>query len=277
MPDGAAGKPLRMPAWKRLALAFTPNLRVSTTLPNGVRLTIRTRSEKGLLFGGLRRYPHELFMLDWYEKNLRGPGAVIDVGANIGIHTVTIARAVARGGGRVVAFEPDPEVRALLLTNLARNSVAASVEVVPMACSDSTGVIRFFRDTVAGATGTIAPTNGNSWYSDYAGAKPDVIEIPCTTLDDFCFSRPDPLAPVFVKIDVENAEHLVLGGMSRLLREVRPSLIVDGCGPPAAAILRDAGYVLFDMEHDGKPLEPDKVRPGAVLARPAGAESRPIC
>src|SRR5687768_4467549 len=49
-------------------------------------------------------------------------GVAIDVGANVGAHTLSMARAVGPRG-QVLAFEPNPPVRAALVHNLSLNGI----------------------------------------------------------------------------------------------------------------------------------------------------------
>src|SRR3954469_8060635 len=54
---------------------------------------------------------------------LRPTDTVVEVGANVGAHTVPRAQAVS-GGGEVVAFEPQRLIFQTLCANLALNSIA---------------------------------------------------------------------------------------------------------------------------------------------------------
>jgi FkbM family methyltransferase len=66
------------------------------------------------------------------------PGATfVDIGANVGTYTYWACRCLA-GQGRVVAFEPDDEMRARLEFNLRTNGIR-QVEVVAHALSDHAG------------------------------------------------------------------------------------------------------------------------------------------
>lgn len=69
------------------------------------------------------------------------PGDVVyDVGAWIGAYTLLAAARVG-DGGRVVAFEPDPEARAQLERNIALNGFA-NVTILPYALAAQEGTLR---------------------------------------------------------------------------------------------------------------------------------------
>ena len=57
-----------------------------------------------------------------FQKILRPGMFVVEVGANLGAHTVVLAQAVAPGGG-VLAFEPQRLIFQTLCANLAINSI----------------------------------------------------------------------------------------------------------------------------------------------------------
>jgi methyltransferase FkbM-like protein len=87
--------------------------------------------------------PYEPGLVEAFASTL-GPGDVcIDIGANIGFFTVLAARLVAPSG-RVVAFEPHPDARAVLRTAVERNGVSASVDVMPTAVGERDGTTRLF-------------------------------------------------------------------------------------------------------------------------------------
>jgi FkbM family methyltransferase len=69
--------------------------------------------------------------------------SVLDIGANVGFHTLLFARAVG-AGGHVWAFEPDPENFTVLLRNLEMNPYR-NVTAVPSAVGAATGKASLYR------------------------------------------------------------------------------------------------------------------------------------
>src|SRR5205807_1845884 len=70
-----------------------------------------------------------------YLQSMLRPGMVfVDVGANIGIHTLHAARAVG-ASGMVYSFEPDPKTFAVLQQNVRANGIQR-VELFPVALLD---------------------------------------------------------------------------------------------------------------------------------------------
>jgi FkbM family methyltransferase len=203
-------------------------------------------------------YPQtELFWLgesdrwDLYHvlRRLR-PGAVIlDVGANFGYYSVTLASAL-QGDCEVYAFEPAPETFARLCHHIALNRLKC-IHPHQIGLSDSPGFA------------SLQPRQGNSGATFLVPGG----EVEISTLDRFVeergFQRLD-----FVKIDVEGFEERVLrGGVNTLARfhpliliEIQPSTF-ERAGTSAvkvAELLIDHGYVV--MQAKRRTLVPLEVR-----------------
>lgn len=160
---------------------------------------------------------HKAFVFGVYERDVVHairttvqPGSLVaDVGAHIGYHTLVLRKMVGPNG-RVVAFEPWPDVAAVLRRNCTLNGYS-DIVVNQVAVGDRTGFLIMTRtdDDPLTSTSRVALNGG--------------ISVPMVALDDY-FSPAEPLA--FAKVDVEGAEISVLRGMRRILTEHRPGLVV---------------------------------------------------
>jgi FkbM family methyltransferase len=135
----------------------------------------------------------ELMIFAFYWANRKLYRRTLDVGANLGLHSIMMARA----GFEVTAFEPDPVHFELLQANLGRNQV---LKVTPQraAVSDIDGELEFVR-VVNNTTG-----------SHLAGAKVN----PYGPLDRFAVPV-KAFAPLsanadFAKVDAEGHEVAIL-------------------------------------------------------------------
>ena len=89
-------------------------------------------------FGGFETHFAELF------SHLVGPGErCVDVGANVGVHTVRLGQLVGRDG-EVIAIEPDPDVVLRTERNITLNGLA-NVRVINAAASDLPGEMQLYR------------------------------------------------------------------------------------------------------------------------------------
>jgi FkbM family methyltransferase len=168
------------------------------------------------------------------------PGVVVEVGANMGIHTVPLAQALQEKGRQLVAFEPQPVVFQQLCANLALNGVM-NVSAWPYACGEKRGAVTFPRPDYrkTGNFGGVsmsnaAPAGGNS-----------SVRVPCFRLDDLLPHERVGL----LKIDVEGFELRVLKGGRGLIQRSRPLLYVENDRPDQSRDLIEwlwqAGYSLW--------------------------------
>jgi FkbM family methyltransferase len=136
----------------------------------------------------------------------------MEVGANIGAHTVGLARLVG-SHGRVLAFEPQRLVFQTLCANVALNSLE-NVDCFWAAVGSQDGVV------------TVPDLNPRQEYN-FGGVTLLGVQageqVPCLTLDRFIAL---PRVNV-IKIDVEGMEADVLHGSEQVLRKFKPILYVE--------------------------------------------------
>jgi len=166
---------------------------------------------------------------------LLGPGAVVvEAGANLGAHTVPLARCVG-ATGRIYAFEPMTFSHQLLCANLIANGIC-NVRTHQAALGQVPGELAFpIFDPLAGG-----PNN-------YGGVSTAIESetTPClaTTVDRLDLSRLDLL-----KIDVEGGERDVLMGAMETIARTRPFLFVESFNHAAATMAED-GHRSWLLDH----------------------------
>jgi FkbM family methyltransferase len=143
------------------------------------------------------------------------PGCVVEVGANIGSHTVALARLAATQRRVVHAFEPQPFVFQNLCANLALNGLQ-NVRAWPMACGESATTLYLSPPDYLqqGNFGSV---------SVRTQADAGTIAVPGVALDDFH----DLGEVALIKLDVEGFELSALHGAQRLLTRHRPLLYLE--------------------------------------------------
>jgi len=147
-------------------------------------------------------------------EQLLKPGDVfIDAGANIGFMSMNAARIVGPDG-KVLAFEPEPRVRAQFTENIALNDIR-NIEIVPMALGKESGT----------AVLRVATDHGLSRLDDGSGrVNPGMIlvekiDVPITTLDQVFEEKLGGKAPRVVKMDIEGSEWWAFSGAHKLLKK----------------------------------------------------------
>jgi len=135
----------------------------------------------------------------------RESGTYIDVGANIGLTTIPVAR---RAGVACKAFEPEPRTFRYLTGNIRRNCAAGNVETFNLALSDHRGTVAFELADDNLGDNRIHLTDDDGSFGE---ARRRIITVPADRLDDVL--NIDGLArPIAVKIDTQGAECRVLDG-----------------------------------------------------------------
>ena len=164
---------------------------------------------------------------------------VVDAGANVGYMTVLAATA-AGSGGRVIAFEPHPELFDVLQRNAAYASrFGCAVETRRVALGDNHG---------PASLQIPASFAGNDGLATLVDGQPAARSVPVSVerLDDVVDGRVSVM-----KLDVEGFEAPVLHGARRLLAGRRLRHIVfeehDLRRSEVVRMLRGAGYHLFAL------------------------------
>ena len=167
-------------------------------------------------------------------------GVVIDVGAYVGTHSLAFAEATGPGG-RVLAFEAQPDSHSLLVNNIALND-AANVE----ACLGAVGGPDA-ADRVAIPRIDISASRSFGSSSLAAGGIPtngQEVVVPSIRLDSLTLPRCDLL-----KIDAEGMEPAILQGAMDLLGRTRPVVYAEcnsvDVGARVIDQLREAGMSVF--------------------------------
>lgn len=150
--------------------------------------------------------------VDVFRKLIPSGGWVVEIGANIGAHTIAYANIVGKNGV-VVAFEPQRLLYLTLCGNVAINSLAY-VYCRNQAVSDIAGELKV---PVVNPDADVSFGSFNIEEFDLGGDMTPVI-----TLDSLALSRCD-----FVKIDVEGMEPKVLAGGQEFIKKHRPILYVE--------------------------------------------------
>lgn len=189
---------------------------------------------------------HEYEEMRFLLLALRPGDLLVDVGANVGLHTLLAASC----GADVVALEPLPAARAMLERNVERNGAAGLVTVLAAGAASARGELTF--------------TDGPSCLNHVvrAGEAPGVPvrTVPVVPLDEVV---PSGRPVVMLKIDVEGFEAEVLRGAARLLADpALRAVIVETQGYDARygragevlPLLTDAGFVAVQIETHGRTL-----------------------
>ncbi|HEY4842445.1 MAG TPA: FkbM family methyltransferase [Terriglobales bacterium] len=156
---------------------------------------------------GIARY--DALQVAWLSNHLKEGDTAVDVGAHHGTYSVLMAAKCGQTG-RVVAIEPDPYSRDVLVKNFSLNPSIKRPMVEMCACSDRIGeAILYTRG--GNSQSSLVPSAIESPTAN----KPEEIRVPIVTLDSYLSEH--RLAPRCVKIDAEGAEIRILKGAKQVL------------------------------------------------------------
>ncbi len=136
----------------------------------------------------------ELVILSFYWQNRTRYKKVLDIGANLGLHSIILSKC----GYQVTCYEPDPVHFKILKDNIALNNIL-NIQCNNMAVASEDGDMEFVR------------VLGNTTGSHIAGAKPDPygklerISVKTKSFRSILSGGYD-----FVKMDVEGYEKVIV-------------------------------------------------------------------
>lgn len=206
----------------------------AASLPLGVRVLLEYRGSVGLseFMGGSFERPD----LNAILRHVRKDSVVVDVGANVGYFTMSMAKAVGPKG-QVWAVEPSPENIVRLRQNMELNSLT-NIILIEAALSDNDGSAALNMAT-DGAWNSLHPV-----YDPRRDAH-RTIQVTTRTMDSLWRENGSPKVSA-IKIDVDGHQFEVLRGASDLLSQSRPYVMVEIVPPEqrqaVTAFLAGLGY-----------------------------------
>lgn len=175
-------------------------------LPCGLKLDLRFRDATAMRFLLDGQFEPQVSAVAFA---LIRPGmTVLDIGANIGVHTLHFSKLV-RADGLVLAIEPNPVARGELERNIALNGIS-NVRVFPDVLWEREGEEEFFYP-VTGQEAMGGLASNRRFRAAYEA------RVHTSTLDGL-LGRNGIEKVDFVKLDVEGAELQVLRGATHLFR-----------------------------------------------------------
>jgi FkbM family methyltransferase len=201
------------------------------------QLAITTPTRRGPLYFHGARGRHAYLMaasfatsepetVEWLDAYVHAGETLWDVGAAVGAYALY----AAKGGAKVVAFEPKATSFGLFTEHIGLNGLDGLVTGLNLALSDVTGLTRLeLQEMAAGGAMNAVAGSRTQFGEQPAGFSQGVIAI---TMDDarrlFALPQPD-----HVKLDVDGIEGRILAGGPDTLRGVK-SVIVEVEGDNAA-------------------------------------------
>lgn len=200
------------------------------------------------------------------NAHIRPGHTVLDLGANVGFYSLLLAHLVGPGG-RVHAFEPDPQSSRWLLENIRRNRLE---QITPwsVALGSTDGVVDLHLDLVASRGTSVR----EGWDLGFDPFRRQRMRVPSARLDNLDVGLVD-----FVKMDVEGAELELLRGAETVLSQSRPTLLIEVIDrdqlQEVVSFLEGFDYDVADARTGAAP-QPDERYSGNIIATPPPVGAR---
>jgi len=192
----------------------------------------------------------EFDTLKFYQNILKKGSIVFDIGANIGIYSLTASINIG-DKGKVYSFEPSDWAYNRLIENISLNKFK-NVEYFKIGVSDKKGIVKFYK---------CADDAYNSLGSRPMIDVKEIIEIEVDSLDHFCEERKIKKIDI-LKIDAEGADYLVLKGAKKIINSDSPPVIFcefnkgisEGYSfskDDLLLLLKELSYSIYEIKRDG--------------------------
>lgn len=197
--------------------------------------------ENELFWRGLKGWERVSFEL--WRRLCPTADTILDIGANTGVYAL-IAQAT-NPQATVIAVEPVQRIFDKLSLNARMNG--DQVRAIRAAVTDHTGTAILYDQPAH--EHVLSVSLDPEWNKESPWLRP--VEVPCTTVVDLL--RAHGLAKAdLLKIDVETHEPAVLNGCGTLIREHRPTMLIellnDDVARRVAAQVEGLGYEFYDVD-----------------------------
>lgn len=190
-----------MMAWKRFYLVKRKGINYILDLKEAIDRAIFLRG-------------WEPSTISYLQKNLSPEDVVIEVGANIGAHSLTISKIIGPNG-HLHAIEP---------TDFAYNKLSANFILNPNLATNTSLHKKYVSNKELAEVSKIR----SSWQVDKtpksAEAMDEGLNVEIITLDKF-FKDLDRLD--FIKIDIDGFDYKALSGGEYLIKKFRPKVFIE--------------------------------------------------
>ena len=167
-----------------------------------------------------------------------GPGAVLDIGANVGLYGLLAAAVSDR---EVRAFEPTPELADVARSTATANGLDMLVE--ELALGREPGTATFFLSDRSDSSNSLA--EGYRQSSRH-------LDVTVDTLDAYCART--GVVPALLKVDTETTEPDVLVGAAGTITEHRPWILCEVLygrrTGELAEVMAPHGYTWYHLDGD---------------------------
>ena len=212
----------------------------------GDRLRLHTFHHKGYWWHGKKR---ELASMSCCAGLISKGQTVVECGGHIGYLSMFFASLVGDSGS-VIVFEPALSNLAYLRINAQQRE---SIRIEELAVGPSECVANMYVDNFTGQNNSLLANYSNVEQNSLSAGieiQTEATRVNVVDLDGYC--RRHNVLPDFVKMDIEGYEFEALKGMTSLLADVRPLLMIEVTEQSGQVyeLLTQAGYKGYSEERN---------------------------
>lgn len=162
---------------------------------------------------------YEKPVIDLIKKILKENCVAFDVGANIGAHTLIMSKSVEKNG-KILAFEPHPEISERLSSNIKLNHLD-NVKIFQIALSNKPGktILHSFNEDVA-------DRGSSSLYEKTYQNLENKFEVEVSTIDEI--ADKEKVAKLdLIKIDTRGSDFPIILGAEKSIKKFKPHIIFE--------------------------------------------------
>jgi FkbM family methyltransferase len=207
----------------------------------GDRIRLHLFRHKGYWYHGKRR---ERATMERFRELIKPGDCVVEAGGHIGYISLYFAQLTGPSGS-VHVFEPGGNNLPYVRANASRRS---NVSVIEKALGREPGQLTMYVEDLTGQNNSLVPgfagLESNQRNAIKAKISEQVVQV--TTVDGY--AEEIGINPNFIKIDVEGFEWEVLCGAARILKENRPTIMVEvqAHQTEIARFLHELDYEMYD-------------------------------
>lgn len=219
---------------------------------NGVHFNLYISPDNGFIDKHIYLYGvYEPFILDVISKYLKKGMTFVDIGANIGQHSMYASKLVGKAGA-VYSFEPIPHIYTQLIDSAESNHCENIIHGSNVALGAKNKKEKFHvSDNIGGSSLVNKEESGHEIEVEVRNGDEELEVIPEINM---------------IKIDVEGYEFEVLEGIQATLKKHKPILIIEYSGDfyhlhtekhgeKILSLLSSLKYDLYDIEDDMRKID----------------------
>jgi FkbM family methyltransferase len=163
--------------------------------------------------------------LDLLRKTIKPDFQILDIGANIGLHSMIMAKELS-SNGKIYSFEPSKKTYSSLVENIKLNGLGASISTFNLALSNKAETLFL----AAPESANISEADADAYNSlrHTQTGKGNAEEIQAITLDSWIIKENIKKIDL-IKIDIEGAELLCFQGAKEFFTNHKPIIIMECC------------------------------------------------